>query len=90
MIHGLMLGGALALAAGAIPATAAPLATTRPPSDYSAMQIQTPNGLQGFNPDGYQMRVTEYEHAPAAYRGGYGYHPERTGQAAPVIAQPEE
>jgi hypothetical protein len=90
MIHGLLLGGALAVAAGAIPAAAAGVATTRPLSDYSAMQVQTPNGVQAFNPDGYQLRVTEYERAPAAYRGGFGLHSQRVGQAAPAVEQPTE
>jgi hypothetical protein len=80
MIHGLLLGGALVLAAGAVQAEAAPLANTVPQSVYSPLQIPTPYGLQGYNPDGYQLRVNEYERAPAAYRGGFAVHPLRSGR----------
>ena len=82
MIHGLLLGGALALAAGAVQAEAAPLSNTVPQSVYSPLQIETPYGLQGYNPDGYQLGVTEYERAPAAYRGGVIARPVHSGRAA--------
>jgi len=82
MIHGLLLGGALALAFGAVQAEAAPLASTVPQSVYSSLQIETPYGIQGYNPDGYQLGVAEYERAPAAYRGGVSAHPVRSGAAS--------
>lgn len=81
MIQGLLVGGALALAFGAVQAEAAPLANTVPQSVYSSMQIDTPYGVQGYNPDGYQLGVTEYEHAPAAYRGGAIVHSIQSGAA---------
>ncbi|HVV94807.1 MAG TPA: hypothetical protein VHD15_15450 [Hyphomicrobiales bacterium] len=81
MIHGLLLGGALALAAGAVQAEASPLANTVPQSAYSSLQVETPYGLEGYNPDGYQLRVNEYEQAPAAFRGGIAVHPLRSGSA---------
>jgi hypothetical protein len=63
MIHGLLVGGALAIAAGVGPAAAQTLSlpTTRPPSDFSTLQVPTPYGTQAFNPDGYELRVSEYE-----------------------------
>lgn len=81
VIRALMFGGALALAAGAVPASADSLATTVPQSVYSTLQVQTPNGIQTYNSDGYGSDVTPYGH--------FGDHHEHTGRAATAVAPRE-
>jgi hypothetical protein len=75
--HGILIGGALLAAIGVGPALAAPLgvATTRPPSDFSTLQVQTPNGIQAYNPDGY--------YGPGAYEARVGAY-EATGTVVPL------